>query len=588
LGSTPNSSGETSPVLMEEEADTGIETGGKPVSPLPSLVSVIESASMSEHELGDSKISMSSCPPSPPKSSSFSVPPSSSSSHTAADMPPHSVSVAPTSPAEVGVVYGYYDRNGGLKSPPPVTSAAPQVSPPSIPPPPPPPKLMFRSSILPGDRMPLSNAAVDIDPTPVSSVELDVTHGRDANKISSSSPKESLEVSPHSPNPILAFRHDDVHAYLGGDGIVDDDDDVDQFMDQFMEHYDRLDREEDQRDDESRPDQEGPGQEEDNDVGVALGKVDKRVVVDDRDEIQMRLPPRPWSSTSPLAAATAPAISLVEAASVPSSGTMSTSATLTAFPRTSSPILASDDSSLLDSYSYSYPYLPPRQNGEMGLELKSPSVSIPSATDSTPPASATWSTSEFASVSRSRSFSSTYTTLSGESETSSCQQSSVDGDDEVHIDRYSQHPIPPLPPMLVKSPADSALHADVSVLGSPPALSMPFSGNEDIGYIVSVPSPGLISKSPFHRGGPLSSTTGLSTRDDDTNSTATATYLAYHDDEGDSEDRAGEGAGEGFDPYKTRHTYYKIIYCINKITHQHVIVSRCVSGLVVMTKRKEI
>ena len=521
-------------MLTEEEAETvvatgtGLETGGKP---LPSLVSVIESASTSEHELFDSKFSMSSCLPSPPRSSSFSVPPSSSSSqvqmHICADMPPHSVSVAPI----------YCDRSGGgsgeLRLLPPRSLSATSAAPRSVSPP---PKLMTQSSILPNSQIPPSNAAVYFNSAPASSVELDVTHGRDANKISSSSSKETLEVGPH-----LALRHDDdVHVYMGGGGIVvdDDDDDVDQFMDQFMEHY-NLDREEDQRDDANRPDQGGP----DNDVGVTLGKVDKRAVVDE-DGDEMQLPLRPWSSTSP---ATAPAVSLVDAASVSSSETMSTSATLTTFPRTSSPILASDDSSLFDSYSYTYPYPSSRQNGEMGLELKSPYVSIPSVSDSTPPASATWSTSESASVSRSRSFSSTYTTLSGEESetTSSCPQSSVDGDDEVHTDRYSsgiQHPSPSQPPMLVKSPTDSVLHAEVSVLGSPPALSMPFSGNEDIGYIVSVPVPGLISKRPVHRDGPLSSTTE---RDDDTNSTATATYLAGHDDSDVRvEDRAGEEAGE--------------------------------------------
>ena len=477
-------------------------------------------------------------------------------------MPPHGVSVAPTSlglDAEVGVVY---DGSGKLRSPhrsPPATSAAPRVSPPSIPPP---PKLKLQSSILPGDRMPPSNAAVDINSTPASSVELDdLTHGRDANKISSSSPKETLEVGPHSPNPILALRHDDVHLSTGGDGIVDDDDDddADRFLDQFMEHYDRLDREEDLRDDASRQDQEEPSQEEDNDVMVPLGEVDKRLIVDE-DEMQMQPPRQPWASISLLAAATAPEIPLVDTASVSSSETLATSSTLIAFPRNSSPILATDDSSPLDSYSYSYPYSSPRQNGEMGLELKSSSVSVPSATDSTSPASATWSTSESASVSRSRSFSSTYTSLSfgSESETSSCPQSSVDGDDD--LGRYSngiQHPLPQAqPPMLAKSATNSVLHAaEVSVLGSPPALSRPFGGNEDIGYIVSVPGPGfLISKSLVHRDLPLSSNMELSTRDDDADSTRTTTHLTYHDDEGDSnvhvEDRAGEGAGEGFDPHQ--------------------------------------
>ena len=478
-------------------------------------------------------------------------------------MPAHGVSVAPTSlglDAELGVVY---DRSEKLRSPhrsPPATSAAPQVSPPSMTPP---PKLKLQSSILPGDRMPLSNAAADINSIPASSVELDdMTHGRDTNKITSSSPKETLEVGSHSPNPILALRHDDVYLSMGGESIVDDDDDdddADHFLDQFMEHYDRLDREEDLRDDASRQDQEEPSQEEDNDVMVPLGKVDKRLVVDEGgDEMQMQPPRQPWSSISLLAAAIAPEIPLVDSASVSSSETLATSATLTGFPRTGSPILAPDDPSLLDSYSYTYPYSSPRQNGEMGLELKSSSVSIPSVTDSTSPASATWSTSESASVSRSRSFSSTYTSLSfgSESETSSCPQSSVDGDDD--IGRYSngiQHPLPPpQPPMLVKSATKSVLHAaEVSVLGSPPALSRPFGGNEDIGYIVSVPGPVLISKSPVHRDLPLSSTMELSTKDDDTNSTRTTTHLTYRD-EGDSdvrvEDRAGEGAGEGFDPHQ--------------------------------------
>ena len=505
MGSRPNSSGETSPVEEEDETVVGTGTGtgheiGNPVLPLPSLVSVIESASTTEHELGDTKSSISSCPPSPQSSpSSSSVHPSSSStpsSYTGVDMPPPSVLLAPTSlglDAEVGA--GYCDRSGKLISLPrsPAMSAAPQVSPPSVPPP---PKLALRSSILPGDQMP---PVVDIDSTPASSVELRFV----------------------------------------------DDDDADQFMDQFMEHY------EDQRDDASRQDQEGPSQEEDNDVMVSLGKVDKRVVVDeDGDQMQMQLTPQPWSSTSLLAAATVPAIPLVDAASVSSSETLSTSATLTAFPRTSSPVLASDDSSLYDSYLYTYPYPSSRQNGEMDLELKGSSVSIPSATDSTPPASATWSTSESASVSRSRSFSSTYTSLSfgSESETSSCPQSSVEGDD-INC-RYSsgiQHPLlppQPQPPMLVKSPTDSVLHAaEVSVLGSPPALTLPFSGNEDIGYFVSVPGPGLISKSPVHRGGALSSTMELSTRDDDTNSTTTTTYLAYHDDEIDSDVHVEKRAG---------------------------------------------
>lgn len=80
-----------------------------------------------------------------------------------------------------------------------------------------------------------------------------MTHGREVNKISS--PKETLEVGPHSPNPILALPHGGAHVY--------EDDDPDQFMD-------HLDQEED---DASRQDQEGPSQEEDNDVMVSFGKV---------------------------------------------------------------------------------------------------------------------------------------------------------------------------------------------------------------------------------------------------------------------------------------------------------------------------
>ena len=88
----------------------------------------------------------------------------------------------------------------------------------------------------------------------------------------------------------------------------------------------------------------------------------------------------------------------------------------------------------------------------------------------------------------------------------------MDGDDESSI----QHPPPPQPPMLVKSPTDSALRAEVLVLGSP-GLSVPFSGNEDINYIASALGPGLISRSPVHGGNSLSSITELSTRNDDTN-----------------------------------------------------------------------
>ena len=63
------------------------------------------------------------------------------------------------------------------------------------------------------------------------------------------------------------------------------------------------------------------------------------------------------------------AIPLVDVASVSSSETFSTSPTLTAFPRTSSPVLASDDSSPFDPYSYTYPYPPSRQNSEMQMQL---------------------------------------------------------------------------------------------------------------------------------------------------------------------------------------------------------------------------
>ena len=399
---------------MEEEDETVVGTGTGPATPLPSLISVIESASTSEHESGDSKTSS---PTSPTRSSPFSVLPSSSStsSHSGAYMLPHSVSVAPTSiglDAEVGVL-GDSDRT--LRSPPrspPASSAAPQVSLPSSsfassshtgtdsvsvvttslgldseavygdfdgsgklgsslrsPPAmlaaptslealssvPLLSKLIFSSSILSGDPMSPSNAAVDSKhSTPISFQRDVVSHGRDANKISSSSPKETLEVGLRSPNLISAFRHDD---YDDDDVHVYEDDDADQFMDQFMEHYDRLDQEEDQLDDASRQDQEGPSQEEDNnDVMVSLGE---RVVVEENgDEIQMQLPPQ-LSSLS--VATTAPAIPLVDAASVSSSETSSASPT---FPRIDSLIFASDDSSTFDPYSYTYPYPSSLQNSE--------------------------------------------------------------------------------------------------------------------------------------------------------------------------------------------------------------------------------
>ena len=112
------SSGETSSV--EEEDETVVGSGPGPAPPLPSLISVLESASTSENESGDSNISSH---PFPPRSSSFSVPPSlspTSSSYTATDMPPHSVSVASSLglDGEVGAVYGSCDRSGKMRSPP--------------------------------------------------------------------------------------------------------------------------------------------------------------------------------------------------------------------------------------------------------------------------------------------------------------------------------------------------------------------------------------------------------------------------------------------------------------------------------------
>ena len=588
MGSGPNSSGETSPVL-EEEGETGDVQEKNVSTPFPTLVSVMESASTSEHELNFE------CSPSPPpKPSSSSVSPQ-VHTHIVADMRPPSFSGVstcqpllqnPVMPSEVStpepspevVVYGYCDsdadsdRIGGGSEKLGSSLGSPQTMPqvlPFVPPPLPPflpPQLMLQSTILKGDEMPPStHIGLDIDPTSASSVGYDVTRVRDAN------PKETLEASLdcHNSNLVLATRHD---VYAGGVGIVDDsDDDVDLFMDQFMEHY-NVDREEDQRDDEARfglQDQEEPGQEEGDDA-LLLARVDKRVVVDeDKDETQMQL------SSRPVAAAATPLVDITDAGSLSSSETMSgvpASATLTsAFLNNSRALLAptlrhgtrirttttnvkldneTDDSPLPhDSYTCPCPSL--RQNAEMELGLdRLTSLSTPSVSDSTPPASATWSPSDSASVSRSRSFSSTYTTLSFGSESeSSCPHSSV-GDDETHANRYSngiQHP-PSQPSIVMKSPVDTVLHAEVSVLGSPPPLSRPFTGNEDISYIVSVSSPFSISP-------PLCGPETV--KDGDTKTNDGSTTTSHHDvdrDDGNNgariEDGAGEVAGESFDPHQ--------------------------------------
>ena len=571
-----NSSDETSPVLEQ--------TGGSSTSTSVSASPSTESASTSLHELDEDPIPS----PASPTDQHSSKPPLSPPS-TTSRMPPPSISLSPTSSSvvcqppplsrkpslpsqplalgsEAGIADGCYgddDRSSGpdgnsvtkrrLRSPP----RSPTIPPVLLPPPPP----VNRGIPSP-----------HIDSAPVScgmSVGLDMTHALDT-KISSSSLKGTAGVdldSYNHPDPILAhFNDDDVYAANASDIVDrDDDDDVDQFMDQFMDHYDHLDQEE----------------------------FDNKSVI---NETQMQLPPRPQSPTPSVTVAAA--TSLIEMARAISVSDLSSMAP-SAFPDSiaadfSSAILAPtlrtrtrtartintasiatsvimdsevDDSS--DSYSYTHPYPPPRRNGETGVESeRTLFVSTSSTSGLTPPLSAwdsRWSPSDSTSVSRSRSLSSTYTTLSFESESEvSCPRSSVNGDDEVHFSsRYGNNirhhqPLTRIiqSPMLMKSAeeaTDTILHPQVSVLGSPPPLSMPFSGNEDTGYIVSAgPIPTLLH-------GPLSSNTNHHEEEEFSDNQVAnvsstndvTTYFNYHE-EGDNdvhtEDRAGESAGEDSDP----------------------------------------
>ena len=268
---------------MEEEDESVVGSGSGPAAPLPSLISVIESASTSDNELGDSKTSS---PPSPPRS----IPPSSSPTYmsdyelggsktSSPPSPPRSFSITPPSspPTSTSGLDLGDSKTSSPPSPPRSLSIPPSSSPTSTsdyelrnsktssPPSPP------RSISIPSSSSPTSTSDYELGDSKTSSGKLR------ANKIPSSSPKQSLEISPLSPHPISA-HDDDVHIY--------EDDDADQFMDQFMEHYDRLDREEDQRDY-----AQGPIKEEVKEVMVSLGE---RVVLDEGgggDEIQMKLPP---------------------------------------------------------------------------------------------------------------------------------------------------------------------------------------------------------------------------------------------------------------------------------------------------------
>ena len=490
---------------------TGFEGGERSLPPIPTLV--MESASTSGHELKwDQDPPLTPTPPTPPPKPFFS----SSVFTPSPPVPAHIVADMPLSPPGSG------DSEGGISISSLATSATSKASPLLVPPPPPsPPQLMLQSSMHKMSPSTDIGAAADIDLAPASSdVGLDVTHIRDP-KISSLNSKETLEVGldrHHLSNAVLALGHDDdVQAYTG---TFDDDsyDDVDQFMDQFMEHYDRVDREEDEQDDTTRLGQEAPSQKEYDDVMP----IDKRVV-DDDNEMPM-IPLRPRSTPSMAAGA---ATSLVDMASTLSGSETMSPISISTFPDINTnailaPTLRSrtrmktmdaattasvnldietDDSpSCLDLFLYTYPYPSSRQNGEME---RLASLSIPSVSDSTPPASVTCSPSESTSVSRSRSFSSTHTTLSFGSESeSSCPQ-------------------------------------------SPPP--MPFSSSEDINYIVS----SHFSISPV-----LPPDTA---RDDDTktnNSSSPTTYLIYDDDDDEKEDvdngvriedRGGEEAGESFD-----------------------------------------
>jgi len=597
VDSAHTSSSEPSPIVLGGEgAGVGIgngdESGGgvPPVPPLPNSVSVsrsisvsTESASTSWHDLNlDPRVVSMSSPPSPPSTSSPSIASSSSSSssthahtHTGAYLPP-GVSLALTSSAltcqpippgqrpllpsqilvlgsEVGVVYGSSGYGG--------SGTMTELTPAPL-------QLISRPSILEGNGMPPSTdvgATADID-----------------------SASSGMGVG------LGAKMYDDVYAE-GDEAEVhgDDDDDVDRFMDQFMDHYNHPDREEDDEGKSDLQGQEVAGEEEEDGW---VGKVDKSWVM---NEDEMRIPP----PTQPQPPATPP-----KAIPVSDPRTMSditTSATFTsAFPDsitidTSSAILAptlrtrtrtttgtgvpaatttttsvntvdneADDASLFGSYLYTYLYHHP-PSSRHDLE-RSPTPSVFPSSATTPPVSATrgsrWSPSaESVSVSRSRSLSSTYTSLSFELESeSSSSLGGDDDDDQAHhisggrYNSHSQHQPPPPPPppprinsppiMLIKSTEetlDTLSHSEVSVLGSPP-LSMPFSGNEGMGYSpVPVPSPGSIR--PIHHHDPISSKTDHKEMHDNTKSNvSTAGIMTTYFNDVNIDNMAGEAAGEDF------------------------------------------
>ena len=539
---------------MEEDNEIGDQISG-------GSVFVSESASTS------SAVSMS-FPPSPTHRYSASSITTLTPSATLSSMPPN-VSLAPTSSAltaqplppgqqpllpsqiltlgpEVGVVYTE------SRSPPrsPTLSAAPQVS---IPLPSPP--IISRSSEIPTE----TRAAVETDPIPASSeMSLDGVL------------EFGLDSYTRPDSFFLAPLHDDDDNVSAGRGVIVDEyndgdvDDVDRFMDQFMDHYDRLDPEEDQRDVVDRLGLQEPEEED-------VGKVDKRTVINNDEDETLR-PRSPISTPPPPPEAVSTATSLVEMAHAISSGSRTISGNIPTSPLPDNAVLAPtvrtrtramktiniavtnmDDEADDPSHSYIFPY-PSSPASEVE---SSPSISASSPSRLTPPVSATDSRWSPVSVSRSRSLSSTYTTLSfeSESEVSSCPRSSSEGDDEAYISLHHNNSQPP--PQNMQAPKSSTTDTGkVSVIGSPPPLSMPFSGIEDIGYIVSVPSPGLIPP-PVILHSPLSSSSAFNTDNkldnlsSNISSASTITRRAYSN----YEDRTVKVPGEELDsPQGLRHT----------------------------------
>jgi hypothetical protein len=226
--------------VLEEEEE--IET----IPPFPTLVSAMESPSMSGHELDLNPSPLS--PPSPPKTLVSAMESPSTAGHELnLDLssppcpPPKTLVSLKESPSRAGPEL---DLDLCSPPPPPKISVSPIESPSTFghelnldpsPPPSPPPKTPPSA--------PQVHAHIVVD-MPLPSLPTVRT---------STSTGQTLSQNDNSalPSQVLTVPEVDVHAYTAEAGIVDDDsdDDVDQFMDQFMEHYDRVDQEEDQLDD---------------------------------------------------------------------------------------------------------------------------------------------------------------------------------------------------------------------------------------------------------------------------------------------------------------------------------------------------